>query len=206
MPAPHVLKRVICSQRAAVVALASFTTWNPADKSANLTLSGGNLTGTLTGSDGFALVRAVASRSSGKFYHEVNYAVSNSLYASPGIANSSLGVADFIGNTNGIAWLNGGQVYLNNSNVATIETWAAGDTLCIAIDTTAKLIWFRKNAGNWNNDVSANPATGTNGIDMSSLAGPYFPSAGTNNIPDAFTANFGATAYAQAAPSGFGNW
>jgi hypothetical protein len=206
MPAPHVLKRVICSQRAAVVAPATFTTWNPADKSANLTMSGGDLTATFTGFDGFSNVRAVASHSSGKFYHEMNFSVAGTLYAAPGIANGSLDLNSFIGNTNGIAWLNGGQVYLNNSNVATVETWVAGDTLCIAVDTTAKLIWFRKNAGNWNNDVSANPATGTNGIDISGVSGPYFPSGGANNVLDAFTANFGATAYAQSAPSGFGNW
>ena len=44
------------------------TTWNPADKSATMTLSGGNLIA--TGSSWIAWVRAVDKKTTGKFYWE----------------------------------------------------------------------------------------------------------------------------------------
>lgn len=189
-------------------AAASFTTWNPADKSANLTLSGGNLTVTYTGSSGQSAVRSVASHSSGKLYYEHKITNGTAATDTTGIANSTAVLSNFVGsNLNGCGVAGDGHVYINGSAVATIQTWANGDTISIAVDIGGQLIWFRTNAGNWNNNVSNDPATGVGGISISTLnAGPYFAAVGQAAATAAGTSDFGATAYAQSVPSGYGNW
>jgi hypothetical protein len=44
------------------------------------------------------------------------------------------------------------------------------------------------------------------GVCSPSLAGPYFPAISLHDTGEVNTANFGATAYAEAVPAGFGNW
>lgn len=69
--------------------------------------------------------------------------------------------------------------------------------------------WVAINNGLWNNDPAANPATGTNAIDLSVLNGQLlFPMMGgsrfaTVNGPGTQTVNFGASAFAFTVPSGF---
>lgn len=177
------------------------TTWNPADKSAGLTLSGGNLVG--TSSSNYDGARSVASASSGKKYWEVVSTVNLDNY--PGVANGSAAFSVFGFNANSLSWTVGGQVWINSSTVATAQSWTSGDVLGFALDIGNARLWVRKGAGNWNNDAGADPTTNTNGIDVSSLSTPLYAaaSAGTNGV---ITSNFGGSAYANAAPSGFGNW
>ncbi len=188
------------------------TAWNPADAGTGLTTSNGNLT--VTNGAGFAntAIRAVASHTTGKYYYETHLDSSVSLnFLNQGFGNASAGLALQPGSdANAMGYQPGsGPVRINSSIVATIQTSAVGDTLCLAIDLTNSKLWIRTNGGNWNNDILANqnPATNTGGIPFTGLnAGPYFPMAGLVQSPDAITSNFGATAYAQAVPSGFGNW
>jgi len=82
-----------------------------------------------------------------------------------------------------------------------------GNVICVAIDLTAQTIWMRVNGGNWNLSGTADPATGVGGVSFAGInAGPYFPAISSSDNGSIATANFGATAYAQTAPSGFGNW
>lgn len=64
-------------------------------------------------------------------------------------------------------------------------------------------IWFRRNGGIWNGNPSADPATGVGGISLATVAGQtLFPTVqGTGDASQ--TVNFGATAFANAAPAGF---
>lgn len=48
----------------------TYATWNPSDKSANVTLSNGNLTATITANTAFYGARATIGKSSGKWYWE----------------------------------------------------------------------------------------------------------------------------------------
>jgi len=84
----------------------------------------------------------------------------------------------------------------------------AGGQVCVAVDLVNKRIWMRLNANAWFNDVAANPATNTNGLDISSLftSNAAFPLVTCNSTTPHLTANFGATAFAQAMPSGFISW
>ena len=71
-------------------------------------------------------------------------------------------------NTDAIAYGSGGDVNKSNGNVATYDTWTAGDIVMCAVDlsnaTTGK-VWFGKN-GTWHNAPGTsnvgNPATGAN--------------------------------------------
>lgn len=185
------------------------TTWNPADKNAGVTLSNGNLTAA-TSTTSIA-VRAIASHSTGKFFDSTHLDVLANVNGTIGMANSSASLSNFIGSdANGLAYNpNNGGILVGGSNIAVIQTAVQGDTIDMAVDIGGQLVWFRTTGGNWNNDPTANPATGVNGISYAASglgAGPYFPAwAGFSSL-DVVTANFGASAYSFAAPSGFSNW
>jgi hypothetical protein len=69
------------------------------------------------------------------------------------------------------------------------------------------MIWFRKNGGLWNGNGTADPATNVNGATITgatgggSSAAPALIFDGTS--AEAYTANFGASAFAGTVPSGF---
>jgi hypothetical protein len=190
------------------------TTWNPADKDASITLSGGNLIATASVS-GYQGVRAIASHSSGKYYSEDTYNSnpSGELIIS-GFANAAYNVASggFVGQSNNGVGYDGdaGLIWKNNVNTA-VQTAVSGDVVGYAIDLDNSKFWVRTihlgTPGNWNNSGTDNPATNTGGFSFAGLAaGPYFPAASINVNLTNITTNFGATAFAAAAPSGFGNW
>jgi hypothetical protein len=64
-----------------------------------------------------------------------------------------------------------GAVRNNNATLATIATYVAGDRIDVAINAADRLIWFRVNNGNWNNNVANDPVTNTGGIDYSGITG-----------------------------------
>ena len=94
----------------------------------------------------------------------------------------------------------------NASSGYSLGAIGGGDLIGVAVDLDARLAWFRKNGGNWNGSASYDPTTGAGGAGIGPGAfAPCvrFTAAGS---ADNMTANFGTTAYANAAPSGFGNW
>lgn len=144
------------------------TTWDSANKSAGITLSGGSLVATITsGTSDVAATRPLT----GKSYFEVTATTQSSTFA-VGLCSRqfSMSGAVVIGaNTASVGFYQDGTVKLNASNLTTIQTFTQGDVVRVAVDPFNRLIWFNVNNNNWNNDVSANPATGVNGIDFSSL-------------------------------------
>ncbi len=190
------------------------TTWNSADKHADLSLSGGDLTVTAT-AGGFRGIRAIASQSSGKFYYENHPTTTDTPGLSmTGVADASYVLTDFVGADNSafhsIGFAGDGNVYYHGGVLTTIQTWANNDYIAVAVDLTAELIWFRTISGgtpsNWNNNGAADPATGANGLDISAMTGPLFPAQSTFGNGDVATANFGGSAYQATVPSGYGNW
>jgi hypothetical protein len=173
-----------------VVVSAVTTTWNPSDKNAFITLSGGNLVAS-SNTGGDAGARSIASASTGKKYWENTATALVSTggdYSLGGIANSTWNLT-FMGASG-----SSGRV----GNVS------AGQTLCCAVDIDARKFWYRVNGGSWG--PSGDPAAGTGGTDVSGVTGALFAAVFMKAIGDSFTANFGATAYSQTPPSGFGNW
>jgi hypothetical protein len=186
------------------------TTWNPADKSSNITLSVGNLTATNTAAaEGDAFVRSVASHATGKYYWELIY---NGPYIGGstgiGIAVAAATVADATSTNNIAAWyLQTGNAWVNGSNAGSGGAIVlAGDVMSLAInlDAGARTIWFRKNGGLWNGSATDNPATGAGGFSFSVLSPPYFAWVTPTWPAGLFTANFGGSAFSFTPPSGFG--
>ena len=196
------------------------TTWNPSDKHANITLSGGNLIAKNTVGLQPCLVRTVDRQVSGKFYWEATFDVAGISTTAVGMVKQSLATTDYIaggiGTTIGTVGVNStGQVQCDNSATVSIDggsvvvglgTITAGTVVCIAVDLTNRLAWFRLGAaGNWNASASRNPATGSGGIFCKNLGIgiPAYPAVNVVALNDQITANFGDSAFTGAAPAGF---
>jgi hypothetical protein len=183
------------------------TTWNPSDKAAGITLSGGNLVATWA-SGIIGALRAIDKQITGKFYWEVTYNTANSVSSGVGVASStSLLSAAFNTANVGTAGLNrGGAIWVDGVSVSTaIGAWSSGAVICHAVDAGARLMWLRLGAaGNWNGVTAANPATGVGGISINVGGGiPLYPSGNVAASGDQFIANFGDTAFTGTVPSGF---
>lgn len=192
------------------------TTWNAADKVGEITLSGGNLTAARNATTGpfYGNVRATNARTTPIRGYFENTVVSLTAPAvgpvGLGVANSSAPLTAFLGSdANGIAYFcdTPGSVSIGGVTIASIGAYAAGDRIDVAVDLVALQIWFRKNGGIWNGSAGADPATNVGGFSIASLGPAAYP-AGTvrNTMPNSFTANFGAAAFAGAVPAGFAAW
>ncbi len=190
--------------------------WNPADKSASVSVSGtcNNTASASTATE--AGIRSVNSKNSGKLFFSTTLAGSSILSGDTGagIANSSAVLATVGTNaTNAFMFFDGsGNIFFNGSSTTkTLGGRALTDVICIAIDFTNSRGWMRANAGNWNGDAAANPATNTNGIDISAK----FPSTAAFAVAS-FNPNVGTAAFvldtsaaacgANAPTSGFSAW
>jgi hypothetical protein len=184
------------------------TTWNPSDKAAGITLTGSNLIATGGGAN--QTVRAVDKQVTGKFYWEITATTFTNAGNSLGFCWSSYSLSTTVwsgGVTGSVAVTRGGAIGADgvNSGVS-IGTITSGTVVCIAVDFGARCAWFRLGAaGNWNNNASYNPATGTGGIAFTSVGQGVaaFPAVSFNASGEQVTANFGDTAFTGAVPSGF---
>jgi hypothetical protein len=182
--------------------------WDP-NYDTQLNLSNGNLTISATaasaGGAGFTSSGlGTDSFSSGKWYYEYTY---NSLVNSgPGFANSTFYKWDWAGGPNSIGVYGpAGNLFFNGAVVTNVGSISNGTTIGLAIDLTNRLFWVYAN-GKWNGSSTANPATGVGGLNVSAMTGPVYPAVTMMNSTDSGTANFGATAFSFAVPSGFQAW
>jgi hypothetical protein len=191
------------------------TAFDPASTSASLTLSNANLTAAANADNFGALTRSVNSHSTGKYYAEftVDFWLTGGVSGNAqgvGICDSTQGIDTYMGaDVHGIAYYQDGTVQFNGGVLTTIMTFAVGNIISMAVDMGNQTIWWRVNGGNWNNDAAANPATNTNGSSFAGIGATLYAAMDIQEAtggPQQFTANFGASAYAYAAPSGFGNW
>jgi hypothetical protein len=64
------------------------------------------------------------------------------------------------------AWFDG-VIYNGASQVgSSLGAWSAGDVLRVALDMDLRLIWFKRNSGDWNGSGAADPAAGTGGLSL----------------------------------------
>lgn len=165
----------------------TYATWNPSDKGANVTLSGGNLSGTTVVGGGFA--RSTIGKSSGKWYWEANTANVRSIL---GVAYSTASVSAYLSAiTDGWAYYGAnGIVYNNSATVFTGATYTTTDVIGFALDATAGTLAIYKN----------NTLQGT----VTGLSGTIYAAAGGDGGGvSSWTFNFGATAMAYSPPAGF---
>lgn len=176
----------------------TYATWNPSDKSANVTLSNGNLTASGSNGSGGA-VRANQGKSSGKWYWEItqNAAILGQVV---GVGNATMDLAQQVGiTTDGWSYYGqDGKKYNGAGGVAYGNTFVAGTIISYALDMDNGKLWFAK-AGTWQN--SGDPAAGTNAA-FTGLTGTLYPAWSQANGSSG-DANFGASAFTYTVPTGF---
>lgn len=136
-------------------------TWNPADKTAALVLSNGNLTAAHTASgEDTQGVRGTLAHDAGKRYFEVVVdALSGaSVWFIAGVNNAGADIS-FFGTLDSWLYVSDGSTYGDGASGSTFATFAAADVVCVAVDLDAGKVWFGKN-GSWLG--SGDPATGAN--------------------------------------------
>lgn len=122
-----------------------------------------------------------------------------------GVCNQSMAVSTLLGaDANGLGWDSGGTVKFNNTTLATIAPFTTADNLGMAFDISNQKVWFRKNGGNWNNDVIGNqdPANNIGGISLSTIIGGFAVSWG-GSASTSCTLQPDASSWTYSAPSGF---
>lgn len=187
-------------------------TWDPATATA-VTLSGGDLaatnTGTTSGDQG-AKVAIASGKSTGKYYWEATRtsvaAAGNFGIGMGTTASTYTGMGTAV--SGNLLRLSTGNFYDDGSSTGiSLGAISQGQVIGVAVDFTNDRIWFRKApSGFWNNDSGASPATNTNGLPLRGSGSmiPFVVFGGTGGTAsNAATANFGATAFSGAVPSGF---
>ena len=182
------------------------TTWNVAD-SVSIALSGtSGLTATTTVSSG-AGVRSIDSLSSGKYYFEITPAVQVGANTGFGIGNASASLTGAGSSPANASFIYpSGNIYVGVTLSGGLGNLTMGVPVCIALDVTGRLIWYRKGAaGNWNASGTANPATGVGGLNIAAAVtgNLYAFFSATSNANESVTANFGDSAFAGVVPAGF---
>jgi len=173
----------------------TYATWNPADKSTNITLSISNTKAESTSAASDYQVRSTISKNSGKHYWEITFVrVVNSdpNFVIGGISQGSESVNNYTGFTAGACITTNGQYYVNGGSFSPgWGAWTDGDVAGFALDLTGgseSLKIYRNN-------------TLLGSITIS--AGTYFAGTGTYQTLGYSIANFGATAMAYTAPAGY---
>lgn len=191
-----------------VSAPVSYATFDGSDTSAGITLTNGNLTARANTSSSMELgTRSTAVKTAGKFYFEMTFHAIR-VISCVGILRSTGTFSQLAVGTDSTIVRSDGNILTNNTGAGVgpgVGGFAASDVACFAIDLTARLVWVRRNGGLWNGTVGADPATGTSGYTINGSFS-FCPALVLPNYPvtnDGWTANFGATAFAQAVPSGF---
>lgn len=166
------------------------TTWNPADKSVNCSLSNGNLTAASGGGDN-GPVRSVFGASAGKWYWELQYSGALPIL---GIALPSWVLTDYPGyGANSIGFYGAGTPKKIKDAVQTNygAAWSSGVVLGVMLDMDAKTITLA--------------VGGTSqGVMFSGLSGTYHAASASSSSSNAIvTANFGGSAFVYAPPAGY---
>lgn len=133
-------------------------TWDPAKKSANITLTSGNLLATKTGGlpSVYSSVLGTVGQSSGVWTFSVTITLLvGGDGACVGVGDSSTNLSNYIGgDTHSIGYFDDGNVYLNASVVGSLSTWAQGDIIGVKADASNKLVYFSKNSGGYSSGFS----------------------------------------------------
>jgi hypothetical protein len=186
----------------------SAVTWNPSDKSAKVTLSGGDLIYNHSGANGNdAVCRATVGKSSGKWYWEVklnNHGIGSSA-ACAAIAAATESLSNYIGSgPDGYSYLDVNGFYYNNGAGAAFgATYTNNDILMVALDMDNGKVWFGKN-GIWQqaSGFTPDPASGTFPA-FTGLTLAMFPACGSFDNGAQMTGMFAPASWTYAAPAGF---
>lgn len=177
------------------VAGAAFTTWNPADKDASVTLSNNNKTAASPGSA--QLVRAVKDIPS-KVYIEFLAVARNGASTCYGLATGSESMSTTLGvGGSSIGYQANGAILSGSADqgAGAYSSFFTNDRIGMAFDLNTRKLWFSLNGV----FPSGNPSTGSGGI-VFGAAGLIYPCVSPNGT---VTANFGDAPFTYPVPTGF---
>lgn len=195
----------------AYVAGGSGTTLNPADKNADINLSGGNLTALNTVSENWHVARSTTSKNTGKRYFEGKFIAGAGDGWQIGIALSTNSLTTYLGSQAGSAgWIpgNGGgrQLYANGSYLGSNGAGVTvGGFAGMAVDFSAGKGWVRtSNVAGWfgggDPELGTTPSfTFTPGATMFAAVAGYYNGSSVE-------INFGGSAFNMTAPIGYVAW
>lgn len=191
---------------------ATLATWNPADKAALVTLSGGDLTAQRTsGTTTYQGVRATKAITAPAYFEiSVNWGASGVLggigVALPGLALAT--ATAFPGSTadSSALWGANNTNYFNGVPTDYANAPVGTNTYGVAINPTTGNGWVRNNNLGATYFGGGDPAAGTLPTFTVPAGSGYFPILSlVSGFSGAVTANFGQTAFVGTPPAGFGN-
>lgn len=182
----------------------SITTWDPANKTAGILLSAGDLVATETTTNTEA-VRATIGRSSGKWYWEltIDDLDGPSIDSCTGLIESATSIgANGGGNTLRVSAGLGILLGTSGATAGTPISWEAGDVVCNCFNADEGKYFVGINGVFPNGQ---DPVTGANAIVSGIPAGTWHPLYMTDNDSDnsVATLNCGAVAFAYPPPAGY---
>lgn len=188
-----------------IVSGSSATTFNSADKSASLALSGGDLVATASGANvGVRSIAAVGA--SQKVYVEFVPTV-NANDQQFGFALATHALNAPLGNNEsgssrsfGVRYAGSFNDFSSADHSAAMPSWTTGDRVGIAYDAGSARFWSRVNGGAWSN--SGDPAAGTGGR-VVSVAGTVYACIYIAFSTEVTTVRFSSSSWVDSAPSGF---
>lgn len=168
----------------------AYATWNPSDKSADITLSGSNLVATKTTAGGVDAVRGTQGKSTGKWYFEIT--LSGASNTGVGLGTSSASLTSY---TAGHMWtyFMSAQKFDGSSVTGYGASWSNGDVISVLWDADGGNIIF------WKNGASQ----GTAFTSVSGTLYAYYPAVTQD---ESATVNFGASAFTYTPPEGYSGW
>lgn len=177
----------------------SSITWNPADKAAPVTLSGGNLVATATTGGNIQRASNTASSAGLKKYFEALITNAAGNYCAVGIASASHSISSYLGATasSGYGYHKGAILYPGAT--ATSVDFTTGDVIGVLYDASAGgssgVVSFTKNG------IPVTPTL--TGINTATI---WKPTAGLYNTNDSITARFNPASWSYAPPAGYDSW
>lgn len=177
--------------------------WSTTDKGPHITTSLGNLKATSSGgADG---IRSDTSWSTGAYYVEFDADNMGNNFTGIGLANAAA-ILTALASTNDYAiGFNIGDIYVDGSSVGTWPGPNGAQIGGLVFDCDAEEFWLCPNVAaspqNWNGSTSTVPLV-NGGKSFSALGTPIFVCAIIQGNTEAFTVNFGATAFAATPPAG----
>ncbi len=170
----------------------NYATWNPSDKSSNITLSGGNLTESHPGS-AYDIVRANIGKSTGKWYCEILWNSGSDMCL--GVSTTATAVG---GNWCGIDATSWGilstdkNMYHSGSSIGSsgFSSMSTGDVYGLALDAGGGIFNI------YRNNVIAS-------VGFTGLSGTLFFTAGTHGGAENMTLRCDPSTFSYTPPSGY---
>jgi hypothetical protein len=143
--------------------------WDPLYKSSLITLNNSNLDVDISTSGTASVLGLIDIKPSQKVMYSVLINSTDTVLL--GIGMTSSDVNDQIGgiDSNSIGVDSIGGIWYGGSKTGDVPgfSYTVGDTVDVAYDYSAGLMWIRVNSGLWNNDPMSNPETGDFGLSFS---------------------------------------